>query len=276
MNNNEINSYCGMWSKKHNFCSILIISLTLLILSLFVSQIFTIKNKARDGNLINGNPATISVIGESELFVTPDIAKISLSVLTEGKTVKEATRENNEKMNNITKFIKSQNIEDKDIKTVNYYVNPRYEYKNNNEITIFPEKPSIRVLVGYEIMQTVEVKIKNLDNSGAIIEGATSRGANQVGSLQFTFDDETRLKDKARNEAIKNAQEKAEILSTKLNVKLARIINYYDQGQPIYYNQKFIASETLSDGTGIGVEAPSIQPGENKITAQITITYEIR
>jgi len=115
-----------------------------------------------------------------------------------------------------------------------------------------------------------------LDNSGAIIEGATSRGANQVGSLQFTFDDETILRDKARNEAIKNAQEKAEILATKLNVKLARIINYYDQGQPIYYNQKFIASETLSDGIGIGVEAPSIQPGENKITAQVTITYEIR
>lgn len=276
MNNNEINNCCKMWNKKHHFYNILIISLTLLILSLFVSQIFTIKNKMRDGILINGSPATISVIGESELFATADIAKISLSVLTEEKTVEKATKKNNEKMNSITKFIKSQNIEDKDIKTINYYLNPRYEYRDSNEINIFTPKPSTRILIGYEITQTLEIKIRNLDNSGAIIEGAILLGANQVGDLQFTFDDETILKDKARNEAIKNAQEKAKILATKLNVKLARIINYYDQTQPIYYNQKFSAIDAMSDGINRGTEAPSIEPGENKITAQVTIIYEIR
>ena len=276
MNNNEINSYCGMWSKKHNFCSILIISLTLFILSLFVSQIFTIKNKIREGNLINGNPATISIIGESELFATPDIAKISLSVLTEEKTVKEATRKNNEKMNNITKFIKSRNIEDKDIKTVNYYINPIYEYRNTYETEIFPKKSPVRILIGYEIMQTLEIKIRDLDNSGVVIEGATSRGANQVGNLQFTFEDEKILKDKATNKAIENAQEKAKILATKLNVKLVRIIDYYYQEQPIYYNKNLSALQAMSDKIDRGADAPNIEPGENKITAQVKITYEIQ
>ncbi|MEK9147375.1 MAG: SIMPL domain-containing protein [Patescibacteria group bacterium] len=243
---------------------------------MFVSQIFTIKNKIRDGILINGSPATISVIGESELFATPNIAKISLSVLTEEKTVEKATKKNNEKMNSIIKFIKSQNIQDKDIKTVNYYVNPRYEYRDNNETSIFPPKSSTRILIGYEITQTLEVKIRNLDNSGAIIEGAISLGTNQVGDLQFIFDDETILKDKAKNEAIKNAQEKAKILANQLGVKLTRIIDYNDQSSPIYTKRLELESVAYGIGEKDNIAAPSIEPGENKITSRVIITYEIR
>lgn len=268
-------NYKKILCEKNSFLNILILSLILFILSLFVSQIFTIKNKAREANLINGNPATISVVGESEFFAKPDIAKISISVVTEANTVNEATKKNNEKMNAIIKFIKAENIQEKDIKTINYSVNPRYEYQSEPSALLysFDNKPSKRILVGYEVLQTLEIKLRDLDKSNIIIEGATSRGANQVGSLKFTFDDESALKDKARKEAILDAKEKAKILADQLNVKLVHIINYYDQSKPIYYNQKF---DTMSEDVSIIEELPNIEPGENKINARVTIIYEIK
>jgi len=244
---------------------IIIISVAMVVLIAFG----TLKaiNEFRRGRYIGQefqkvNSITVSDTGE--VYTKPDVGLVNLSVVTEAKTVAEAMAENTSKMNKITGFLKEEGIEDKDLKTINFSINPRYEYEY---------KTGKRTLVGYEVNQSLQVKVRDLSKIGAILEGATEFGANEIGDLQFIVDNEEAFKNQAREEAIKKAKAKAEILAKQLGVKLVRIINFSENQTtppiyPVYYG-------ALKEGVGGGGEAPEIQSGENKIQVTVSITYEI-
>ena len=170
--------------------------------------------------------------------------------------------ENTEKMNKIINSMKDLGVDEKDLKTTDFNIHPRYDY---------PE--SGRVLAGYEVTQSLQVKIRDLDKVGQIIQSATNNGANQIGQLSFTIDNEDEFKNQAREEAIKKAKEKAKELANQLGVNLVRIVDFYESGEnPVYYDN-YSAKEAY--GIGGGGEIPSIETGENKVEISVTITYEI-
>ncbi len=204
---------------------------------------------------------TISVNGEGKVYTKPDIAMVSLSVVSEGKRVIDVQNENSKKANQVIKFLKESSIAEKDIKTTGYNLYPIYNYEERT--------PRI---VGYGINQTVEAKVRNLDKVGDILEGAVLSGANQISSLYFKVDKDEEFKERARKLAIEDAKKKAEKLSSQIGVKLIKISGYSESGSvpPIYRNLEL--QETLGMGGG---ETPSIQTGENEIIVNVTLTYEI-
>lgn len=206
---------------------------------------------------------SITIYGEGKVFAKPDIGQISFSVITEGKTVADVQKNNTEKMNKVISAIKTAGVDEKDIKTTNYSISPRYQYNLGKE-----------TLIGYQVSQTLDVKIRNLDNFGAIIGKAAENGANQIGSLSFTFDDPEAIKIEARQKAIENARKKAEALASTLGVKLVRIIDFSETASepPTLYNYSY--KEEYGRG-GADVSAPSIQTGQNEMTSNVSITYEI-
>lgn len=225
-------------------------------------------------NKINESPQatnTITVSGTGEIFVAPDLAQTSFSVITEAKTVGEALAKNTEKMNAIIDFIKGRGVESKDLKTTSFNIFPRYEYQAV-EREIYPYPPGKRVLVGYEVSQSLQVKIRDLTKVGAILEGAANAGANQIGDLQFTVDKEDELKKEARSKAITNAKEKANELTSQLGLRIVRIVNFSESGGgfPIFFAEKAALP------MGMGGDSAQIETGENKIEVQVSITYEIR
>ena len=209
---------------------------------------------------------TISVSGTGEIWAKPDLALIDFSVVGEKKTVIEAMAENTKKMNSVIEAIKSQGVEEKDLKTTNFSISPRYEWYEKSEI--YPARK--RVLVGYEVNQTLQVKIRDLTKIGNIIQVATKAGANQVGDLRFTIDKQDELKSQARKEAIEKAKVMAKEIAGQLGVKLVKITNFSENATaPIPYPY------FMERAMGGGAETPQIQTGENKIEVQVSITYEI-
>jgi uncharacterized protein YggE len=181
---------------KKNLIIILIIILSIFLFVLTISSIVSIQNKVKQGRYIGQDVESrniISVAGTGEVYAKPDLALISFSVVIEAKTVGEAMSQNTEKMNNIISFIKEQGVENKDLKTTSFNIYPRYDYDRTS--SIYPSGK--RVLVGYEVIQQLEVKIRDLDKTGQIIEGAASAGANQAGNLQFIVENEDDLKKQA-------------------------------------------------------------------------------
>jgi len=169
-------------------------------------------------------------------------------------------------MNSVIEAIKSQGVEEKDLKTTNFSISPRYEWYEKSEI--YPARK--RVLVGYEVNQTLQVKIRDLTKIGNIIQVATKAGANQVGDLQFTIDKQDELKSQARKEAIEKAKVMAKEIAGQLGVKLVKITNFSENAiAPIPY--PYFMEKAMSGGA----ETPQIQTGENKIEVQVSITYEI-
>lgn len=256
-----------------NLKAALVIVVIVFLVSLTVWFNVGIANKVKEGRYIGRDieaQNVITVSGTGEIYAKPDLALVSFSVVTEKKTVGEAMSENTQKMNAVIDSVKKQGVEEKDLKTTSFNISPRYEWYEAG--TCFPPCPSgKRVLVGYEITQSLEVKIRDLSKVGDIIQGATDAGANEVGDLQFTIDKQDELKAQARKEAIEKAKEKAKELASQLGVKLVRMTNFSESGE-VPVPRPYIMKEAVGLGGG---ETPQIETGENKIEVIVSITYEI-
>lgn len=240
----------------------LLIILNILFIVLIISLGVDIFNKVR---VESDNIISVSATGEA--YASPDLALTTFSVVTEAETVDSAISQNAEKMNAVIDYVKSQGVQDKDLKTTSFNIYPRYEWYEKG--TCIPPCPSgRRVLVGYEVRQSLQVKIRDLQNIGQIIQGATDKGVNQVSDLQFTIDNQDELKNQARAQAVEKAKAKAKTLASQLEVKLVRITSFSESAAfPRYY--------ALEESMAKGGEAPQIETGENKIEVTISITYEI-
>lgn len=220
--------------------------------------------------------STISVSGKGETVVVPDVAEFSFSVLSEAKNVGDAQDATTKKMNDAIAAIRALGVEEKDIKTTGYNINPRYEYiKSGVPCTEWGCPVGKQVLAGYEVSQSVSVKVRKIPDAGKILSKIGEIGVTNVSGLTFSVDKEEAPKDEARAKAIADAQTKAEVLAEQLGVKLVRIVNFSESGNyPIYY-----AKTAMADGRGGGPEGaptPELPPGENTITSNVNITYEIR
>lgn len=218
-------------------------------------------------------PNTISVSGKGEILTKADIANFTFNVIEESLNVSEAQERAALKMNKIIEFLAGNGVEDRDIKTINYNISPRYEYVKSSEKIKAPTRNN-RVLVGYEVSQGVGVKIRNIDSIGSIVAGVGDFGASNVSGLNFSIDEEDNLKKEARELAIEDAREEAKVLAKGLGVKLVRIINFSESGYFPIYREKF-SSADMSMSVG-GAIAPEIPAGEDKITSQVNIVYEIK
>ncbi|BFT94204.1 MAG: SIMPL domain-containing protein [Minisyncoccus archaeiphilus] len=232
----------------------------IIVLTVLIATMINEKIKPNENNLI-------TVTGTGEIYAVPDIGVVTISVRTEKDTVETVTTENNKKINAIVSFLKGKGIEEKDIKTTNFNINPVYSWNPDS---------GERKNNGYEANQGITVKIREIAKAGEIIAGATENGANDISNLSFIVDDNESVKDQARKVAIDNAKEKAKILEEQLGVKMVKIVNFSEGS--------YIPTQSSYDAYNAGgsmmkeaarVSAPDIQAGESKIISTVTITYSI-
>ena len=217
---------------------------------------------------------TISVSGYGEAVAVPDIAIFTYSVVSEKSTVAAAQDEATTKANAIADYLKSAGVQERDVQTTGYSVYPQYDYRQVQCIT-YP-CPGQQMLRGYEVRQTATVKVRDTAKAGDLLTGVGGRGATEVSGLTFTFDDPDAVEAEAREKAIADAKERAEVLARQLGVRLVRVVSFSESGypQPLYY-----ARETALGMGGDTVSlpaAPEISVGENKVTSNVSISYEIR
>jgi hypothetical protein len=229
-----------------------------------------------DNKVVN----TITVSGTGDVVVKPDIATVSFGVSAENLDVAKAQTDSATKMNSIIDLLKKDGVDEKDIKTTNYSIYPRYDYKTVacplTQSAIYPSIPcggGTQVLAAYVVSQTVEVKIRDISKAGAILSGVGEFGVTDVSGLTFTVDNQEAVKDQARDLAIQDARDQAKVLAKGLGVKLVKITSFSENGNyPVYYG---ISAAKAMDSTSSSV-APQIPVGENKVTSTVSITYEIR
>jgi uncharacterized protein len=260
---------------KHIVLSFAAAMAGILFVALTVYVAVMTQNQMKQGQFIGrdveaGN--TISVSGTGDIYAKPDLAVGTFSVVSEAKTVAEAMADNTTKMSSVVEAVKELGAADKDLQTTNFSVYPRYEYQkvDGPDAAIYPNGKS--VLVGYGVNSSLQVKMRDMEKIGQIIEGATKAGANEVGDLQFTIDKQDDLKKQARDQAIGQAKAKAEDLASQLGVRLVRIANFNENSYLPYVSY---AKDMAVGAGGMAAPAPSIQTGENKVESTVNITYII-
>ncbi|MFH1866619.1 MAG: SIMPL domain-containing protein [Patescibacteria group bacterium] len=211
---------------------------------------------------------SFAVTGQGESVAIPDVAVFSFSVITEGsKQIASLQEENTNKVNKAIEFVKSNDIDDIDIKTQQYSLQPRYQYYDCRASGVCPPAE----IVGYTVTQSVQVKIRDFTKIGGLVSGVVDNGANQVSDLRFTIDDPTSVEDQARAEAITKAQAKAKSVAKAAGFRLGDLLSIDEGGAvPIY---------DLGKGGFGGAElslAPVIEPGSQEVTVNVTLRYEIK
>jgi len=218
-------------------------------------------------NKVN-NQDRFSVTGSGTVYAKADIANLEVGLRTgTKKTAAEATTDSTNKMNAIIEAVKALDIEEKDIKTSGYSLNPVYNWTENRG----------QELIGYEVSQNVSLKIRDLNKIGDVIAKTTEKGANQIGNISFTIDDEYELKNQARELAIEKAKEKAMMIAEQSGMKLGEVKSVYENAEP-YISPMTYSNAKLEMGAGdsVSLSAPSIQSGQNEIKVEATLVYEVK
>ncbi len=221
---------------------------------------------------------TITVSGEGEVFAVPDIAEFTFSVVSLKPTVAAAQEDATKKMNAVSAYLKEAGIAEKDIRTTGYNVYPQYDYETITCPVGTYCPGGKQVLRGYEVRQTTTVKVRDTAKAGDLLAGVGGKGATEVSSLTFTFDDVDAVQDEARDEAIADAKEKAEVLARQLGVKLIRVVSFNESsgGYPVPMYARDVAYGMGGATNEVKAVAPDISTGENKVTSNVSVTYEIR
>jgi hypothetical protein len=266
-NNNRLCGSCGLCGmcgegiKKAAVVALSLLSLFLLAAS--IGEFKKIPTIGKDLPVIN----TISVSGTGEVIAVPDIATFSFSVTDESLSIVDSQNNVTKATNDILDYLQKNGVDKKDIKTTGYNIYPRYEYYNQT-----PYSSGKRTLAGYDVSQSVAVKVRKIADAGKIIGGVGELGATDVSGLTFGFDKDDELKAAARKDAVTKAKAQAAQIAADLGVSLGRIVSYTENGNyPIVYGMN--GGEVMS---ARATPTPNLPSGENKITSTVNITYEIR
>jgi uncharacterized protein YggE len=230
---------------------------------------------------------SISVNGQGEVVAVPDVAAFTFTVSADAERVEDAQAEVTRKMDMILDGLESLGIEERDIKTTNYSVWPKYVYEQavclkrpsspdspSSPISYCP--PGRQVADGYTVNHSVSVKVRETDKAGEALALVGENGATGLSNISFTVDDPDEILDEARAQAIERAQDKAERLADELDLRLVRIISFYDNtdsGPRPYYAEEGMGGDMVRNAMSV---APTLPAGENKFVVNVTITYEIR
>ena len=203
-------------------------------------------------------PRSLSVTGNGVIKASPDMARVVLGYVNEEKEAR-TSQENNAKIaNELIRVLKESGIEDKDLQTVEFSINPIYTY--------YPDKePVIR---GYQTVHMLSVAIRKLDKIGTTIDIATKAGANRFQNISFDIADRESYKLQAIELAMKDAHKKAETALKPEGEQIMQIVTVsvdggWVQSSPSYRND-------LKEGAA---PAPSIQAGELTIQINVQCTY---
>jgi len=215
------------------------------------------------------------VSGEGRAAAVPDVAEFTFGVFTEGgKDVASLQEKNAAKMNKIIGFIKSKGVDAKDIKTLNYSVQPRYQrYEcGKRDAAAAPCPP--REIIGYSVKQSARVKVRDFGKVGEILSGVGQRGASSVSQLSFSVGDRIRLENEAREKAIRQAKEKALSIAKAAGFRLGRLVSVSDNQRrflPLSPRKASALGESGGQGEPVGVE-----PGSQEIISSVTLQYQIK
>lgn len=255
--------------KKKQICIsvfVLLVVLSLFVVAKFVNEVKLSSYIGRGNQPSN----TISVSGSGEIVAVSDVASLYLNLSKDGATAKEAQSLLNESIEKTLNYLKENKIEDKDIKSEYGGLNPKYSYE---KCYTYP-CPNTSKVIGYTATQSITVKIREVDSANTVRTGLADLGVTDIGGPTFGMDDEEVLKDQARSLAIAEARAKAEVLAKDLGVKLGKVVSFSESnggGYPMY-ESKMMAAGASSDTTS----APTLPKGENKITSNVSVTFEIR
>lgn len=210
--------------------------------------------------------SVIRVTGTGEASIAPDMAILNLTVARNAETAANALAANNTAMNEVLAALKSGGIADKDLQTSSFSIYPQYQQNEPKNGRVDPPK-----IVGYEVSNSLSVKVRDLKALGGIIDQSVKLGVNQGGQISFTNDDPKAAQTDARKKAVAEAMDKARTLAEAAGVRLGKVVDMSEGSanmMPPSPMPRMAMMKEASDGVPVA-------SGENTYAITVTMTLAI-
>jgi hypothetical protein len=205
-------------------------------------------------------PSAISVSGEANVSVAPDLAQIDAGVASDAKSAKEASDANNAAMGKVLLALKGAGIPEKDYQTSRLSLQP--QYGQNKSTGASP-------VVGFRASSRVTVKIRDVAKVAGIIDALVGAGANDIGNISFEVTQASKLLDDAREQAVADARRKAEIYAKATGVTLGAPLSVSEGGAPVPLFKARMAMAPMA--------APAaVAPGEETLSVTVNVSWAIK
>jgi uncharacterized protein YggE len=220
------------------------------------------SNLSQAGSSDGDTTGGINVSGQGTVTGKPDTLTVNLGVSVLRPTVDQATRDAATLATAITDALKANGVAEDDIQTSNYSIYPEYDYSGSQQR-----------LTGYRVNNQVNVKIRNLDSAGAVIDAATAAGgdATVVNNVAFSIEDDAELLQMARTAAWQDAEAKARQLAQLAGVTLGSAVSITET---ITYNTPPIYYQREAAGAMDSVSTP-IESGTQDVIVNIQVIFAI-
>ncbi|MDI6871999.1 MAG: SIMPL domain-containing protein [Bacillota bacterium] len=207
----------------------------------------------------------LSVTGEGEVALQPDVAYVTLGVETQAKRALEAQQENARLITSVIQRLAALGVPQERVRSSGFHVYP---------VRVYDKNSGVDRLVGYRVSHRITVTLTELDKVGPVIDGAVAAGANNVDDVRFFVEDLGRVKLEALRRAAGEARAKAEVMAQALGATLGRVVAVSDE--TAMGPSSFLAREAFSKGDLAGAAAPTpILPGELTVRARVTVRFAL-
>jgi hypothetical protein len=204
-------------------------------------------------------PPAISVTGEAQISVAPDIAFVDAGVATDARTAREASEANSAAMAKVFAALKAANIDARDIQTSRLSLQPQYA----------PNRSGPSPIVGYRASNRVTVRIHDVSKVAGVIDTLVGAGANDIGNVAFEVSQASKLLDDAREKAVADARRKAEIYAKAAGVTLGAALSISEGGAP----QPVFRGKMMA---GMAAAPTPIAQGEETLSVSVGVTWAIK
>lgn len=211
---------------------------------------------------------SISVSGQEEVKVTPDIAEIRYSVYTRADSPSECQQKNTTDVNAALEVLKGLGIEETSIQTSAYGLNPIHDWSSSN---------GDGEIVGYEMTTSLTVSDIPIDQAGTILSQSVSAGVNNIDSVSYSSSNYDASYQEALKGAMANARAKADAIAEADGKSVIGIIHAEENG----YNPstRYSVYESAAAGSSMKSNASmddmSVMPGQVSISAYVQVEYEV-
>jgi uncharacterized protein len=205
---------------------------------------------------------TLNVSGQGTVKVAPDIAYITLGVITEDTDAKAAQQENATTMDKLVSEVKASGIKSEDIKTVNYSIYPKYDYNKDTGAS---------KIIGYTVTNSVQVTVRDMKKVGSVIDLAANTGANITNNISFALSDYDKYYNEALKKAVATTKKKADTIAAAVGISIKLPVSITESGAPAptVYGVANYAMKADMAGASTPVESGTIE-----VQANVSMTYE--
>jgi uncharacterized protein YggE len=212
------------------------------------------------GYPVPADATLLSVSAQGEASATPDIATLSAGVVTQAPDAQAASRANAEQMARVMAAVRKAGIAERDVQTSGVSLHPQYRHSENSE----------PVITGYQATNTVNVKVRDIDRLGEVMDALVASGANQVHGPGFEIDEPESVRDDARRQALDKARARADMYAAALGLRVRRIVSISEGGgfSPPVPMMAMARAEAADASTPIA-------PGESTLAVNLDVVFEL-